>query len=268
MTEGDSQMYGSHDIQFIHPYHWRIPRLSTDTWPDPRTYTKSGITLQGAGNFMIFDNGCYNPAGMKSRALEINPRIGASGLEEVADGKYIWQPTAGYKPYKGTYWGTMLIGQAKDYHASKQLAWSFASATQHSFYSSHISSVQRLPGGNTSIGAGNQGHFFEVTPTGEVVWEYLYPGIAGTAAFNKINYDKTGAANCYRSYRYGVDYPGLAGKSLERISTLSGRLPRLVGSSDKDIPSVTDTGFGFGSGTAIGGGGVGGGTGGGGGGGY
>ena len=97
MTEGDSQMYGSHDIQFIHPYFWKIPRLATDKWPDPRYYTKSGVSLPGAGNFLIFDNGCYNPNGMKSRVLEINGRIGASGNVEAALGKYIWQPTAGYK---------------------------------------------------------------------------------------------------------------------------------------------------------------------------
>jgi hypothetical protein len=263
MTEGDSQMYGSHDIQFIDPYHWKKPHLATDTWPDPSTYTKSGISLPGAGNFLIFDNGCYNPAGMRSRALEINGRIGASGAVEAAVGKYIWQPTAGYQSTNTTY------------HKSRQLVWSFASTTQHSFYSSHISSVQRLPNGNTNVAAGNQGHFFEVTPNGTVVWEYLYPGIPGTVAgpmgggFNKINYDKTGAANCYRSYRYGTDYPAFTGKTLERQGTLSGRVPRLVGSSDAYPPGVTYTGFGFGgTGVTVGGGGVGSGAGGGGGSGY
>jgi hypothetical protein len=56
---------------------------------------------------------------------------------------------------------------------------------------------------------------------------------------------------------------------LTRLSTLTGRLPRLVGSSDTDIPTTTYFGFGIGgAGTVGGGGGVGGGTGGGGGGGY
>jgi hypothetical protein len=164
------------------------------------------------------------------------------------------------------------------YHQSRQLVWSFASQTQHSFYSSHISSCQRLPNGNTNVDAGNQGHFFEVTPAGRVVWEYLYPGIPGTTAspmgggFFKINTDSMGAttnAQCFRCYRYGTDFPGLAGKDLSRKGTLSGRVPRLVGSSDTNIPTVTYTGFGFGAtGVAAGGGGDGGGTGGGGGGGY
>ncbi len=260
MSEGDSQMYGSHDIQFIDPYHWKIPRLATDKWPDPRTYVKSGVANPGAGNFLIFDNGCYNPNGMKSRVLEINGRIGASGNVEAPLGQYIWQPVAGYQSTSARY------------RKSKQLVWSFASQTQHSFYSSHISSAQRLPNGNTHIDAGNQGHFFEVTPAGRVVWEYLYPGIPGTAAFFKINKDSMGQTNnaqCYRSYRYGADYPGLAGKDLTRLSTLTGRLPRLVGSSDTDIPTPVYYGFGSGGAGSVGGGGGGvGGSGGGGGGGY
>ena len=73
-----------HNIQCIRPYHWDRPHLATDTWPDPATYAKSGVSLPGAGNFLVFDNGCYNPTGMRSRIFEINPRIGASGTEEVA----------------------------------------------------------------------------------------------------------------------------------------------------------------------------------------
>ena len=85
LSEGDSQMYGSHNIQWIRPYHWQRPHLPTDNWPDPAT-TSSGIALPGAGNFLIFDNGCYNPTRTGSRVLEINPRIGASGTEEVGTG--------------------------------------------------------------------------------------------------------------------------------------------------------------------------------------
>ncbi|QDU68487.1 aryl-sulfate sulfotransferase [Engelhardtia mirabilis] len=42
-------------------------------------------------------------------------------------------------------------------------------------YSSHISGAQRLEGGNTLICAGESGRVVEVTPGGEVVWEYLNP---------------------------------------------------------------------------------------------
>jgi len=260
-TEGDSQMYGSHDIQFIDPYAWKKPRLATDTWPEPSTYVKSGISLPGAGNFLIFDNGCYNPTGMRSRVLEINGRIGASGTVEAAPGKYVWQPTAGYQAYAA---GGMGGGIKATYHKSKQLVWSYQSNAQHSFYSNFISGAQRLPNGNTSINSGAQAHMFEVTPSGEVVWEYLYPGVVGSAP--TILKDNNPAPTAmYRHYRYGTDYPGLAGKTLTRLQTLTGKIPTTVGSHGIVYPAaVTYTGFGFGAtGTAVGGGGVSGGTGGG-----
>lgn len=266
MTEGHSQMYGSHNIQFIRPYHWYRPKLSTDKWPDPATYTKSGVALPGAGNFLIYDNGCYNPAGMRSRVLEINGRIGASGQEEVPKGQYIWPNAAGYK----------LTGNNLKYNPSKQLVWSYASSTQHSFYSSHISGCQRLPNGNTSIMAGNQGQCFEVTPSGEVVWEYLYPATTvtmpdgsrvfgaktvasdGNNAWQEDTPLTKGSISIFRHQRYGEDFPAFTGKDLTPQGTLTGRLPRLVGSTDQYPEAVTYYGFGIGGVGTVGGGGAGG----------
>ena len=51
------------------------------------------------------------------------------------------------------------------------------------FYSMNISGAQRLPNGNTLICEGASGHFFEVTPEKEIVWEYDYStsGLGGGA---------------------------------------------------------------------------------------
>jgi hypothetical protein len=43
------------------------------------------------------------------------------------------------------------------------------------FYSSFVSSAQRLPNGNTLITEGNSGRIIEVTPEQETVWEYISP---------------------------------------------------------------------------------------------
>ena len=43
------------------------------------------------------------------------------------------------------------------------------------FFSSFVSNAQRLPNGNTLITEGMQGRLFQVTPAGQVVWEYLTP---------------------------------------------------------------------------------------------
>ena len=217
-------------------------------------------------DFLLFDNGCYNPTGKRSRILEINPRIGASGAEEVAAGKYIDPVVAGYKTNPAN-----LV-----YHQSKQLVWSYQSSLQNSFYSSYISSVMRLPNGNTSICSGATGHLFEVTPTGEVVWEYLVPGVAGP----NVKYVESDSNNAwqvddnqyrglayftFRHFRYGSDFPGFTGKNLTPKGTLTGLVPRLVGEGRTKPASVTYTGFGFGATgvTAGSGGGVGAGSGGG-----
>ena len=43
------------------------------------------------------------------------------------------------------------------------------------FYSAVISSAQRLWTGNTFIVEGTTGRVFEVTPEGQIVWEYINP---------------------------------------------------------------------------------------------
>jgi hypothetical protein len=264
LYEGDNQMYGSHDIQWIRPYHWERPHLATDTWPDPAAYpygyTKASAALPGYGDFLIFDNGCYNPTRTGSRVREWNGRIDASG-GMVPAGQYVWPHVAGYnrgKPITGNY-------QRK---YSNQLIWNYQSSGMQSFYSSHISGCQRLPNGNTSINSGNQGLMFEVTPgtctwstsgtwncTGqEVVWEYMYPGVGaqikyvGSDSNNVWQTDDSkyrGTPSIYRHYRYGADHPAFIGRDLTPQGTLTGRIPSLVGSTDTWPAPTPLKGFGF-----------------------
>jgi hypothetical protein len=99
--------------------------------------------LPGAGNLLVFDNqGCagYPPAPIGiyagSRVLEID-----SIRREI-----VWQYTA---------------------EDSGRPPWTF--------FSSFVSNAQRLPNGNTLVTEGMTGRIFQVTPTGQVAWEYLTP---------------------------------------------------------------------------------------------
>ena len=111
--------------------------------------------LPGEGNLLVFDNGGEGgygnpnpsaPTGNNnahrdySRVLEFDPIT----LE------IIWQ----YTPLEA---GNLLFTDASK------------------FYSSYISSAQRLPNGNTLITEGSDGHLIEVTPEHEIVWEYVNP---------------------------------------------------------------------------------------------
>jgi len=102
--------------------------------------------LPGAGNLLVFDNqggGGFPPASLgifsASRILEIDPIT-----KEI-----VWQ-------YTGA--------------DSDRPVWSF--------HSSFISSARRLPNGNTLIDEGMNGRIFQITPKGEIVWEYVSPYFA------------------------------------------------------------------------------------------
>ena len=58
---------------------------------------------------------------------------------------------------------------------SNKIVWQYQAPDRNSFYSPIVSGAQRLPNGNTLILEGRWGRLFQVTPDGEVVWEYINP---------------------------------------------------------------------------------------------
>jgi outer membrane protein assembly factor BamB len=84
--------------------------------------------------------------------------------------------------------------------ATSTILWKYQEERQFFFFSPRISNARRLPNGNTLINEGNFGRFFEVTPDGEVVWEYVNPsfGPSDLPAKRQIN-------NVFRVYRYSAD---------------------------------------------------------------
>ena len=100
--------------------------------------------VPGTGHVLVFDNGLVdadtNPRHVSSRpnsrVLEINP----------VDMSIAWEYNA---------------------EKSNRPLWTF--------FSHYISGAQRQPNGNTLICEGANGRIFEVTPPGEIVWEYVNP---------------------------------------------------------------------------------------------
>ena len=89
---------------------------------------------------------------------------------------------------------------------TKEIEWEYRSDPPTDFYSEVCSGAQRLPNGNTLICSTTQARIFEVTPKGEIVWEYISP-FYGEIEFGIINW-------MFRAYRYGPEYEGLKGKTL------------------------------------------------------
>jgi hypothetical protein len=168
-TDGDSGMGG--DLL----YRWGNPQTyDAGTNADKRLFSQHDAEwiadgLSGEGNILIYNNGMQRPEGNYSSVVEIVTPV-------RADGTYT------------------LFGSA---YGPNEPVWTYVADPATSFYSQNISGSQRLPNGNTLITEGDDGFVFEVTPSGDVVWQY----------------DVSGAV--FRVDRYAPDYPGFDGTPLD-----------------------------------------------------
>jgi hypothetical protein len=151
--------------------------------------------LPGAGNIMAFNNGAARSPVEHSSIDEIIPPVNGYNYELPPEPGLPYGPTS--------------------------LHWTYVADPPESFFSSFISSAQRLPNGNTLIDSGYNGTLFEVTPSGQVVWKYVNPDIpAGTLTQGETvpASSPPGWENqVFKCRRYSPDYPGLAGKDLTPI---------------------------------------------------
>ncbi len=136
--------------------------------------------LPGEGNILIFNNGFGRPGADYSSVLEITPPI-------AGDGSYAIAPGSSFGP--------------------ERPKWSYVAPDKRSFSADFISGAQRLANGNTFICSGPTGRFFEVTPDGEIVWEYLNP-FSGNAP----NPAGDPPYSVFRATFIPADHPGLAGR--------------------------------------------------------
>ena len=90
---------------------------------------------------------------------------------------------------------------------SRQIVWSYQSKTNQGFFSHIGSGAQRLPNGNTLICSDTEGHLFEVTAEGELVWEYINP-VTRELGTVKVMPDSLPMTNSvFRAARYSLTTP-------------------------------------------------------------
>jgi hypothetical protein len=61
---------------------------------------------------------------------------------------------------------------------ARKIVWEYRAPVPETFYSQTRGASQRLPNGNTLIAQSDSGRAFEVTPGGEIVWEFLNPNLS------------------------------------------------------------------------------------------
>lgn len=133
-----------------------------------------------AGKLMVFNNGVNRPGGSQSSADIFSPPLDA-------DGQYSDPGNLAYGP--------------------QNLDWTYADSD---YYSSIMSSAQILPNGNVLMCFGEESRFREVTPTGDLVWDYQSP-VGNTGP---ITQGETASGSIFRATRFAPDFPGFAGKDI------------------------------------------------------
>jgi hypothetical protein len=176
-------------------YRWGNPRAyRAGAAADQRLFGQHdaqwiGRGIPGAGHILVFNNGDGRPDGSYSSVDEI-------GLPVDAEGRYSHKPGTAFGP--------------------PEPAWIYTATWKQEFFSSLLSSAQRLPNGNTLICPGMLSRIFEVTPEKEVVWRYANPDPGALGRFG----GPMGGASLFSARRYAPDYPGLAGKDLTPGKTI------------------------------------------------
>ncbi|HET9073992.1 MAG TPA: aryl-sulfate sulfotransferase [Solirubrobacteraceae bacterium] len=130
-------------------------------------------------------NTYYVPRPLDQISGQHNPHLIAEGLP--GEGHVLLfdnQGGAGYPPAAlGIYAGSRVLEIDP---STKQIVWQYSAEDSGqpswAFHSSFVSNAQRLPNGNTLITEGMRGRLFQVTPEGDIVWEYRSPYEADAVA--------------------------------------------------------------------------------------
>jgi hypothetical protein len=144
----------------------------------------------GAGNLTVFNNDI--PDGRDSMnysaVFEFKAPVDASG-------NYILEEGSPFSP--------------------ETPVWKYMAPDSVTFYGPFVSGAHRMKNGNTLVNIGPRGHFFEVTPEGEKIWEYLMPYRGN---IHKPNGDPVPPMPFthlqFRATFIATDHPGLAGRAL------------------------------------------------------
>ena len=179
-------------------YRWGNPRAyGRGDETDQRTFGQHDVRwipdgLPGAGNMLVFSNNVPGPDDPHSEVFEITPPTDDAG-------RYVLSGADPFGPTTPT--------------------WSYAASDPTSFHSPFISGAHRLPDGHTLITSGGPGRVFELTPEGEIVWDYRspYSGVVDPADETMQFLARQWPYAAFRATKLLPDHPGLQGRELSPL---------------------------------------------------
>lgn len=191
-TAQDQQIFGQHDVRWI-----------------PKGFP-------GEGHLTLFNNDIYDgkgkyPSVFMALAELQNPNISMADVSNysavfeleiplAADGNYEISDTEAFGP-------TAPV-------------WTYKAPDLYSLYAPFVSSAHRMKNGNTFVNEGPRGRLFEVTPDGEVVWDYRNPYFMDHRLPDGSMPQPTGPFFFaqFRVEHIGMDHPAIQGKELKAIT--------------------------------------------------
>jgi len=174
--------------------------------------------LPGAGNFLVFNNGQdLFETTPQSYVVEVNGYLNSSSNNV---GSYVNPPAAGYNTWSAPGHDTDKERKL----ISRQTTSIYMSMANQGFFSHIGGSVQKLSNSNLFICSTTEGHLFETTPAGDVVWEYVNPVTTnGVMTYKRDTWPLYNPV--YRATRYSSLHPALTNRVLVGGETISAKAP-------------------------------------------
>lgn len=126
-------------------------------------------------------------------------------VQQLANGNLLLFANGDHDGKHGPHTGSRILEIDPN---TKKTVWDYKTQPPHLFYSPHISGMQRLSSGNTLICEGLRGRLFEVTPDGDIVWNYVNPYFVPSDSKGP----GAGGNSVFRAYRYAADSPEIRGR--------------------------------------------------------
>lgn len=163
------------------------PRISN--WGTSTTCAGFRRAYPGAGNLTVFSNRNGPEDAQYSAVYEIAPPTDS-------DGNYIVPEEEAFGP--------------------AEPVWAYTATDPNSWLAPFISGASRLASGNTLVNSGPHGRFFEVTPDGEIIWEYRDPYSGDVRMPDGSPPHPVGEFPyaVFRATPVPADHPALAGRTL------------------------------------------------------
>jgi len=169
----------------------------------------------GAGNLMVFNNDIYGGEGQFPGAFAAlsqlqRPTVSLAELDNYSAVLELELPV--------TDDGNYSLPDGKPFGPDEPV-WMYQPEDPHSFYAPFVSSAHRMLNGNTFVNSGPRGRFMEVTPEGQIVWEYLNP-FSSDYRLPDGTLPQPAGPFFYAQFRVThipADHPALAGRELTPI---------------------------------------------------